>query len=125
VQEPDVSAGSIHKYLKDSIQHFGLSCDNLSSFSADNANVNFGRKKSVYQHLLNHNDTIGKANCTAHIIHNCCKHASKFLDIDIKTIILRTYSHFSSSGKRRKALSSFFKFVNCDYSELLRHVPTR
>jgi hypothetical protein len=77
---------------------------NLSSFSADNANVNFGKKKSVYQHLLDDNDTI-KANCTAHIIHNCCKHASECFDIDIETVIPKTLRHFSSYAKRRKAFS--------------------
>jgi hypothetical protein len=48
VQEPDESADSIHKCLKDSIKRFDLSCDNLSSVSADNANVNLGENKSVY-----------------------------------------------------------------------------
>lgn len=36
------------------------SCDNLSSFSADNPDVNFGKKKSVHQHLLSDSDFLLK-----------------------------------------------------------------
>jgi hypothetical protein len=94
MQERDEFAGSIYKCLKDNVQRFSLSCDNVSSGSANNANVNFGKKKSVYQHLLNGNDTIFKASCTAHIIHNCCKYDSEVVDTDIKTVMLKTFSHF-------------------------------
>jgi hypothetical protein len=74
------------------------------SFYADNANLNFGKKKSVYQNLLNDIDAVVEANCAAHIIHNCCKHASEVLETDVKTVILKTYNHFSLSAKRRKVL---------------------
>jgi hypothetical protein len=94
-QEPAKSAGSIHKCLKDSIQHFGFHCDNLSSFSADNVNANFGKKKSGYQHLLNDNDTVVTANCSDHIILNCCEYDTKVSGIDNETVILETYTHFS------------------------------
>jgi hypothetical protein len=90
VQEANEYAGSVHKCVKDSIQRSGLICVNISSFSRDNANVNFGKKKLVYQHLRNVSDAIVKGNCSAHIIQNCCKHASKILDIDFETVILKT-----------------------------------
>jgi hypothetical protein len=81
------STGSIHKCLKGSSQPFGLHCDNLSSFSADNVNFNFGKKKSGYQHLLYDNGTVVTDICSNHIILNCCEYASEVLGIDTETVI--------------------------------------
>jgi hypothetical protein len=55
-----------HKCVKDSIQCFGLCCDNFSSFSADNTKMNCGKKKFLQQRLLNDSDTTVKVNCNAH-----------------------------------------------------------
>jgi hypothetical protein len=117
VQELSESAGSVHKSLEDSTQHVGLSCDKISLFSADDANMNFG-KKSVYQHLLSDNDTVAKANCTAHIIHNCCKHASELMDIDIEVVILKASAIFHHLPKEEKPFHHFLNLlimsiVNC------------
>jgi hypothetical protein len=71
VQEPDKTAGSIHKCYERKYSAFcPADFGNLTSFSADNASVNFGRKKSMYQHLRDDSGIV-KADCIAQNIHNC------------------------------------------------------
>ena len=45
--------------------------------------------------------------------------------MDIETIVLKIYSHFSVSASRREELRSFFAFVVIEWREILRHVCTR
>ena len=125
IEQADESATGIYNLLKCSIQNNGLSLENVSSFCADNANVNYGKHHSVMKLLNNDNGNILSANCSNHILHNGCKHASDILDIDIELIVLKLYGHFASSAKRREKLQSFFTFVDLEWSEILRHVPTR
>ena len=44
---------------------------------------------------------------------------------DVESLVLKIYSEFSSSAKRKEELKDFFTFTQLNYSELLRHVPTR
>lgn len=78
----------------------------------------FTKIKELNKHIL-------KGNCHAHILHNCVKYAMDFLSLDVENLILKIYSHFSNSAKRREELKSFHKFVNCQWKELIRHVGTR
>lgn len=125
IEQADESACGIYSLLKGTIETHGLSVENVSSFCADNANVNFGKRHSVMKLLNDENDSIISANCCNHILHNACKHACNSLDLDVEVIVLKLYSHFSSSAKRREELQSFFTFVDLEWSEILRHVPTR
>jgi hypothetical protein len=105
--------------VKEIIKRFGLSYDNLSSFSAANANVNCGRRNLSTS--INSMTMILLLKLTVVPIHNCCKHAkhaSEVLDIDTETVILKTLSPFSPFAKRKKPLLSLFKFVYCEYSLL-------
>ena len=43
------------------------------------------------------------------------------LDCDTESTVTSAYSHFN----RRIQLMEFFEFVDLEYHELLRHVPTR
>ena len=45
--------------------------------------------------------------------------------MDIENIVLKIYSHFSMSAKRRETLKEFYIFVETEFYEILRHVPTR
>ena len=45
--------------------------------------------------------------------------------MDIETIVLKIYSHFSVSASRREELRSFFAFVVIEWREIFRHVCTR
>jgi hypothetical protein len=66
-----------------------------------------------------------KANSSNHILHNAIKPASDGLDLDIETIILKIYGHFSVSAKRREELKSFFDCVHAEWLGIVCHVPTR
>jgi len=66
-----------------------------------------------------------KANCNAHVLHNTLKKVTDVINCDIETTVTCVYSHFSISTNRRVQLQDFFDFVDLEYSDLLRHVPTR
>lgn len=103
----------------------GLSTDNISGYVADNASVNFGKHNSVYQKLKEKNAGLIQCGCKCHIIHNCLKNAMKTMSFDMETLVLKIYSEFSSSAKNATNLASFFEFVEMEYHDVLRHVPTR
>jgi len=71
-----------------SITSHGLDVKNVSAYSADNASVNYGCKKSVYTELKKINADIVKANCNAHIIHNTLRNIAHMLDCDVETIVM-------------------------------------
>uniref|UniRef100_H3ALZ6 DUF4371 domain-containing protein n=1 Tax=Latimeria chalumnae TaxID=7897 RepID=H3ALZ6_LATCH len=121
VEQGDEFASSITDLVMDRVKKFGLQIENISAYSADNTNVNFGRKYSVYELLRNQNESILKANCLAHVVHNACRKASNRLPTDIENLALKAYSHFYQSAK----LESFCNFVEVEFRDLLRHVPTR
>lgn len=116
---------SIHCQITNKLKDNGLRLEMFSAYTADNASVNYGMFKSVYQKLKADNAGIIKANCMPHVMHNCVKYAGNKLDIDIECTTNKIYSHFSSSAKRTKELKSLFEFVDQDYHAVLRHVPTR
>ncbi|CAJ1086696.1 uncharacterized protein LOC102308593 [Xyrichtys novacula] len=60
----------------------GLSLDHVSTFSADNANVNYGSHNSVFTKLREVNSEILRGNCHAHIVHNTLKKALDKLSVD-------------------------------------------
>ena len=45
--------------------------------------------------------------------------------MDIENIVLKIYSHFSMSAKRRETLKEFHIFVETEFHKILRHVFTR
>uniref|UniRef100_A0A9J7YS77 Uncharacterized protein n=1 Tax=Cyprinus carpio carpio TaxID=630221 RepID=A0A9J7YS77_CYPCA len=116
---------SIHRQITNKLKDNGLRLEMISAYTADNASGNYGKFKSFYEKLKADNAGIIKANCMAHVMHNCVKYAGDKLDIDIECTTNKIYSHFSSSAKRTEELKSLFEFVAQDYHAVLRHVPTR
>lgn len=47
------------------------------------------------------------------------------LNVDIENIVLKIYGHLSMSAKRRETLKEFYLFVDTEFNEILRHVPSR
>ncbi|KAL6466103.1 hypothetical protein MHYP_G00262360 [Metynnis hypsauchen] len=89
--------------------------------------------ETIYQHcealpiiqLKADNSGIIKANCMAHIVHNCAKHAGDMLNVDIDFVVNKIFSHFSVSAQRTEELKAVFAFVEEDFHVVRRHVPTR
>ncbi|XP_078282406.1 uncharacterized protein LOC144608476 [Rhinoraja longicauda] len=124
-EDSDETADGIHRALMSCLEKYKLDIRQVTAYAAGNANVNTGKHHSVYHLLSSANNRILKANCPAHIVHNACKHASDQLSVDIETIVLKVYSHFSISASRREELRSFFAFVDVEWREILRHFCTR
>ncbi|KAL6490104.1 hypothetical protein MHYP_G00004490 [Metynnis hypsauchen] len=91
------SAATIHRQITSKLEENGLQLDMISAYTADNANVNYGKNNSVFQKLKADNSGIIKANCMAHI----CLHSAP------------------------EELKAVFAFVEEDYHVVRRHVPTR
>jgi hypothetical protein len=70
VENPDESSQGIVDSIQCSLDKTGLALDNVSAFSADNANVNYGVHNSVFTKLKQSNSEILRGNCHAHIVHN-------------------------------------------------------
>lgn len=125
VETADETADGIAKMLLSCLQNLGLSPEQISAFSADNANVNYGRHNSVFTKLRETNDGILRGNCHAHIIHNTLKKALDSLSVDVENIVLKVFGFFSLSAKRRESLKEFCEFCDVEFHEILRHVVTR
>lgn len=115
----------IAESIKSKLENNNLNLANVTSFCADNANVNFGYKKSVFVELKKCNPDIIGVGCLCHIINNAFKNALKLMKFDIENIVIKVFNEFSSSTKRTSNLKEFFEFCDLEWSELLRHVPTR
>lgn len=121
----DETAEAITSQLLSKLEMSGLDVTKMSAYSADNASVNYGKHKSVYQKLKVTQKSVIAANCIAHILHNSTRFASGQLNIDVENIVLKVYSHFSTSASRTAQLQEFCEFVEIDNCNLLRHVVTR
>lgn len=119
------NAASIFDRLQSSLFNNGLDIRNVSCYSADNASVNFGKNSSVYTRFKAESCRIVKANCYAICLHNATRFSFEQIGVDIESLVLRVYGHFSVSAKRRAKLQEFCNFVDCEFSEILRHVSTR
>lgn len=124
-ENADESALGMFSMIRTTFQRLNLTFDNVSSFSADNCNANFGQHNSLFKHLCSENQFIVKANCHAHIIHNTVKKIVDNLDYDVENLILKVYAHFSVSAKKRETLKQFSEFNDIEYKDLLHHVVTR
>ncbi|GFV41677.1 uncharacterized protein TNCV_3628281 [Trichonephila clavipes] len=98
----------------------------VTAYGADNASVNFGVNNSVFQNLKSEeNNDIIAAHCKDHIFHNCAKNALKVMPVDVENIVMKVFSEFSCSTKKREDLKECFDFFESEYREVIRHVPTR
>jgi hypothetical protein len=123
--DPDETSAGTANQIKARLTGNSLSLENISSYSADNASVNFGKHNSVFQKPQQLNPSIQRANCPAHILHNCAKQAANKLDVDMESLVVKIFNHFSSSAKRITELKNVFQFIVEDYDNMLRHVRTR
>jgi hypothetical protein len=123
--DPVETCAGIANQIKARLTENSLSMENISSYLADNASVHFGKHNSVFQKLQQLNPATQRANCPAHILHNCAKQAADKLDVDMESLVVKIFNHFSSAAKRITELKNVFQFLGEDYEDMLRHVGTR
>jgi len=99
--------------------------------AADNCNTNFGGvarngTNNVY-HILQQKVGHGLIGigCFAHITHNAFDAACDKLPIDIESIIVKIYKHFSIYTVRVESLKLFCEDVNVEYEALTKHLHVR
>jgi hypothetical protein len=124
-KDSDETATAISERILDVVQKNNLNMHMVSAYSADNASINFGKHNGVYKKLCASNEHILPAGYPAHILHNTAKKACDAMDYDVESLILKVYNHFSISAKRVAQLKEMFDFVDIEWAQLLRHVPTR
>lgn len=124
-ENPDESANGMFSAIKNSLEFYQLPFNQLSGFSADNTNANFGHNHSLYTNILEVVPDLIKGNCHAHIVHNSVKNSMNCLNYDIENIILKIYSHFSVSACRREELKRFVAVAEGEFHEIKRHIGTR
>jgi hypothetical protein len=124
-EDSDESSFKIHDNLKRVLAINQLKIENLLSYGADNASVNYGRHNSVFKNFYDENEFLVKSNCNCHILHNAAKYGLFRLPFDIESLVLKIYNHFSNSAKRESQLKSCYEFTENNYSKVLRHVTTR
>lgn len=124
-ENADESAAGIMDYIEQSLDKFGLSLDQVTAYSADSTNVNYGIHNSVFTNLKKKQKGLLEGNCHGHIVHNTVKHALDQLTVDVENVVLKVYGHFSASAKRRESLKEFCQFCDVEFREILRHVTTR
>ena len=80
----------IMNFICSSLEENGLKLENITSFCADNAPVNFGGwqqkgKNSVFNRLQEKTSArLISISCPAHILHNAAKKGAERLTVDIK-----------------------------------------
>ncbi|CAM5148887.1 unnamed protein product [Eretmochelys imbricata] len=125
-EDADETSEAIANNVRSCLQNAGLIHNKIVAYGADNASVNFGKHKSVLVHLKQMLDlpNLVPGHCSTHIVHNTAKHGLKMLSYDVENLVIKVFSEFSSSAKNISELKEFFDFLETDYSEILRHVPT-
>lgn len=122
---PTETSKDIAASIVSHIEEFGLRPQDIVSYCADNANVNFGCHQSVFTELKKFNNNLLNIGCLCHILHNAVRKASGKFIFDIELIIIKCFNEFSSHTKRKQSLLLLYQFCDMEYQELLRHVPTR
>ena len=127
---PRETSQEIMNLILSATQENGLDLKQLTSFSADNAQVNFiGTQQygqnNVFYRLKEQTTSLIHVACPAHILHNAAEKGAEHLTVDIETIVLKIGSHFKSQTGRAESLKQFCEQLNVNYSTLPTHTPTR
>jgi hypothetical protein len=118
---PGEDSQLVADFITQILQKHGLKWENLVSFCADNAPVNFGGPqmqgpKNVFKKLVLKKKNLIPIGCPAHIFHNAAQKAADRLPLDIETIAFKLASYFKGSTSRNEQ----FKDI-CDFLEVCFH----
>ena len=127
---PDKILEQILNFILSSMEGNELGLQQLSSFCADNAPVNFGGsnqggKNSLFYHLSERKTCLIPVSCPAHILHNAAEKETERLTVDIETTVLKIGNHFKSQTGRTNSFKQFCEQLDRNLSTLPTHTPTR
>ena len=128
---PCETSQQIVNFICSSLQENRLKLENITSFCADNAPVNFGSwqpkgKNNVFNRLQEQTSArLIPIGCPAHILHNAAEKGAERLTVDIETIVLKIFSHFKSQTSKVQNLKQFCAQLEAQYTALPTHTPTR
>jgi hypothetical protein len=97
-EDPKECSQDIYDNITRKIKQNNLKIENIVAYAADNASVNYGQHNSVFTNLKLENDSIIKANCLCHVLHNTAKHGLVKYPLDVEILIMKIFAHFSLSA---------------------------
>jgi len=125
-KDPKETSKTTYNNLNESLKSNNLKVENVLSYGADNASVNYRKHKSVFINLQKQNSYLIKGNCNAHVLHNIAQHGLYQLPLDIDSLVKKFYAHFLASAKRIDALKECYKYSKDEeYSKPLRQANTK
>jgi hypothetical protein len=121
---PGEDSQLVADFITQILAKHGLKWENLVSFCADNAPVNFGGPQmqgpnNVFKKLIERKKNLIPVGCPAHIFHNSAQKGADRLPLDIETVVFKLASFFKGSTSRHEQ----FKEV-CDFLEVWTFFPS-
>jgi len=105
----------VYNWILHTLEKHSLALQNLSSFCADNAPVNFGTgERNVFYKLKRHKSNLVPVGCVAHIIHNSARDAADNLPYDFEAISFKLSGYFKNSTLRTEHLKEI-----CDFFQVI------
>ncbi|XP_055913202.1 uncharacterized protein LOC129946862 [Eupeodes corollae] len=126
----DETSDTISNYLLSTLKKLNISSKCIA-MSGDNCNTNFGGckragKNNVFYKLkMNGLSNLIGIGCPAHILHNNIQFGFDGLSLDVDSVVMKIYNHFSIYTVRSEKLKSFCESVQIEYKKLLSHSKTR
>lgn len=127
---PNETSETITEIILTTLQKYDLS-EKCISFTADNANVNFGgiNRPSGRNVLTNLQQQLKKdivgVGCPAHVLHNSVQHGTDVLKIDVEVFVMKLFNYFSIYTVRTETLKAICEYIEVNYEKLLSHSKTR
>lgn len=90
---------------------YKLDFAHLSAYSADGANVNFGKFHSVYKLLTTEKEKVLPAKRPAQLVYKTAKKGCDLLSCDTEAFTIKVLGCFSVSSKHAEILHEVFDFV--------------
>ena len=113
---PGEDSQLVADFISQILDKHGLKWQNLVSFCADNAPVNFGGPlmqgpNNVFKKLLIKKKNLIPVGCPAHIFHNAAQKGADRLPLDIETVVFKLASYFKGSTTRHENLKDVCNFL--------------
>lgn len=95
-KDANETASAIHENVVTQLKERNIDTKHVTSYCADNANVNFGCRNLFFQLLHLDNDNIWSVGCPApaHILHNSVKYGLGKSEFDLENFILKLHNYF-------------------------------